>query len=87
MLNSRKIGKENGLDAKKYSYRILWSEEDQNFVGQCMELPSLSWLAKTHVEALKGIVGLVQEALTDMKAHDEKLPIPLTFKKKIPDLQ
>ena len=75
------------MDAQKYSYRILWSEEDQNFVGQCMEFPSLSWLAKTQVGALQGIVGLVQETLADMKANDEELPHPLTSKNKIPDLQ
>lgn len=75
------------MDAKNYSYRILWSEEDQNFVGECLEFPSLSWLAKTQIEALQGIVGLVQETLADMKANDERLPIPLTSKNKIPDLQ
>ena len=27
-----------------YTYRIRWSEEDDQFVGLCTELPSLSWL-------------------------------------------
>ena len=31
----------------KYSYRVTWSEEDQEYVGLCAELPSLSYLA-TH---------------------------------------
>ena len=28
----------------KFTYRIMWSEEDQEFVGLCAEFPSLSWI-------------------------------------------
>ena len=30
--------------ADKYTYRVIWSDEDSEFVGLCAELPSLSWL-------------------------------------------
>ena len=32
-------------EADKYTYRVMWSDEDEEFVGLCAELPSLSWLA------------------------------------------
>ena len=32
------------MNAKLYTYRVLWSEEDAEFVGLCAEFPSLSWL-------------------------------------------
>ena len=31
----------------KYTYRVTWSEEDNEHVGLCVEFPSLSWLART----------------------------------------
>lgn len=67
------------MDAEKYSYRITWSEEDQEFVAVCLEFPSLSWLAKTQTLALKGMVDLVRETLSDMEANHEKAPAPLAL--------
>jgi len=43
----------------KYTYRVMWSEQDQEHVGLCAEFPSLSWLSETQVEALSGITKLV----------------------------
>jgi len=31
----------------RYTYRLTWSEEDQEHVGFCGEFQSLSWLDKT----------------------------------------
>ena len=67
--------------AKKYTYRVLWSEEDAEFVGLCAEFPSLSWLAKSHEAALKGIMRVVRDAVADMQANDEALPAPLAGRK------
>lgn len=30
-----------------YTYRVIWSEEDEEYVGLCAEFPSLSWLDGT----------------------------------------
>jgi len=51
---------------EKYTYRVLWSEEDGEHVGLCEEFPSLSWLAPTQVGALNGITQLVSEVLRDL---------------------
>ena len=64
-----------------YSYRVLWSEEDQEHVALCTELPSLSWLAPTPEGALRGIRKTVAEVVADMQASGEKIPEPLVFRK------
>jgi predicted HicB family RNase H-like nuclease len=61
-----------------YSYRVLWSPEDEEFVGLCAEFPSLSWLAETQSEAIDGIVDLVREVLKDMVVNHEAVPRPLS---------
>lgn len=48
-----------------YGYCVIWSEEDQEYVGLCDEFPGLSWLAETKKEALFGIFNLVDEVLRD----------------------
>jgi len=37
----------------RYTYRVTWSEEDDEYVGLCSEFPSLSWLAPLPEEALR----------------------------------
>src|SRR3990167_2467543 len=65
----------------KYAYRVMWSEEDQEYVGLCAEFPSLSWLDKSQEAAFKGIRKLVAESIDDMKSHHETIPEPLSSKK------
>lgn len=50
----------------RYTYRVTWSEEDQEYVGLCIEYPSLSWLASSPEEALAGIRAVVAEVVADM---------------------
>ena len=64
----------------RYTYRVTWSEEDQEYVGLCAELPSLSWLEKTPEKALVGIRKLVKECLNDMEANGEAVPAPIATK-------
>jgi len=65
----------------KYTYRVTWSEEDEEFVGLCAELPSLSWLAITAEKALKGIRSMVQECVDDMAQNGEEIPTPISIRK------
>ena len=39
----------------RYTYRVTWSDEDQEYVGLCAEFPSLSWLESDPGQALSGI--------------------------------
>ena len=62
----------------RYTYRITWSESDQEHVGLCLEFPSLSWLAKTPEEALRGIRKVVSEVVSDMERNGETPPTPIS---------
>jgi predicted HicB family RNase H-like nuclease len=61
----------------RYTYRVTWSEDDNEYVGLCAEFPSLSWLSTTPEAALKGIRKLVAEIIEDMKSDNEKIPEPI----------
>ena len=65
------------LKNDRYTYRVTWSEDDKEYVGLCVEFPSLSWLSKTPEAALKGIRKLVDETVSDMKSNDESVPEPI----------
>jgi len=69
------------MSVDHYTYRVTWSAEDGEHVGLCAEFPSLSWLAKTPVAALKGIRQVVAEAVADMQAAGETIPVPLSEKR------
>ena len=64
----------------RYTYRVTWSEEDQEYVGLCAEFPSLSWLASTYVKALQGIRAAINEVVLDMEAQGEEVPEPMACK-------
>jgi predicted RNase H-like HicB family nuclease len=57
-----------------YSYRVLWSPEDGEYLGLCAEFPSLSHLAADQVEALVGIRSLVNGVVADMRRDGEPIP-------------
>jgi len=61
----------------KYTYRVMWSEEDGEYVGLCAEFPGLSWLADTQEAALAGIRNTVSEVVRDMQSTGEPIPQPL----------
>lgn len=65
-------------DVTHYSYRVTWSAEDEEFVATCIEFPSLSWLADTQEEALRGIRDLVSEVVEDLRSSGETVPEPLS---------
>jgi len=66
-----------GLNNDRYTYRITWSEDDKEYVGLCLEFPSLSWLAKSQEAALRGIRKVVADAVKDMGSNGEEIPVPL----------
>ncbi len=64
-----------------YTYRVTWSEDDQEHVGLCVEFPSLSWLESKPEKALLGIRKLVQDCITDLQSEKEEIPEPIATKK------
>ncbi|MDJ0650255.1 MAG: toxin-antitoxin system HicB family antitoxin [Xenococcaceae cyanobacterium MO_188.B19] len=69
------------INYKHYAYRVVWSVEDQEFVGLCAEFPSLSYLDEDHLKAIEGITNLVKDIIADMEANDEPPPIPISARK------
>ena len=64
-----------------YTYRVTWTEEDGEYVGLCVEFPSLSWLASEPEVALQGIRQVVADVVADLQANGEPIPEPLAVRK------
>jgi predicted HicB family RNase H-like nuclease len=69
------------LNHDHYTYRVIWSQSDEEHVGLCAEFPSLSWLASTPEDALKGIRDVVSDVVSDLQANNEPCPEPLSEKR------
>jgi predicted RNase H-like HicB family nuclease len=65
----------------RYTYRIIWSEEDQEFVGLCAEFGLLSHLDETPEKALAGIREVVAYAIQLNREDDVPVPEPLSTKR------
>jgi predicted HicB family RNase H-like nuclease len=65
------------LKNDRYTYRVTWSEDDNEYVGLCTEFPSLSWLSKKPEIALRGIRKLVKDVVKDMQNEGEAVPEPI----------
>jgi len=62
----------------RYTYRVTWSEEDREYVGLCLEFPSLSWLGRSQEKSLLGIRKVVAETVADLRRSKEPVPEPLS---------
>jgi predicted HicB family RNase H-like nuclease len=69
------------LKNDRYTYRVIWSEDDREYVGLCTEFPSLSWLGKTPEAALKGIREVVEGVIKDMRRDGEEIPQPISSRR------
>jgi predicted RNase H-like HicB family nuclease len=65
------------LSNDRYTYHVIWSEDDGEYVGLCAKFASLSWLAGTPEGALAGIRRLVAEVVADLQTNSEPVPEPL----------
>lgn len=68
------------VNHEHYSYRVIWSSEDEEFVGLCAEFPGLSYLDESRIPALNGITDLVRDIVIDMETNAEQVPIPISEK-------
>jgi hypothetical protein len=55
----------------RYTYRVIWSEDDNEYVGLCAEFHSLSWLAGNPDATLKGVRKVVSDIVKDMLENGE----------------
>ena len=68
------------FETARYTYRLTWSADDEEFVGTCLEMPSLSWFAATPEDALAGLRALIDEVVSDMAQSGEQVPEPLSMR-------
>ena len=68
-------------NVEHYRYAIEWCALDGEFVATVTEFPSLSWLAMTQIEALRGVEALVKSVIDDMIESGEGVPEPLSERK------
>ena len=68
------------VNYEHYSYRVIWSSEDEEYVALCAEFPSLSYLDESQIAALNGITDLVKDIVVDMENNGEKVPTPISEK-------
>jgi predicted HicB family RNase H-like nuclease len=66
------------LDLNHYSYRVVWSAEDGEYVATALEWgPALSWLDEDPTVALGGLRDLIRESIEDLTAEGKPVPVPL----------
>jgi predicted HicB family RNase H-like nuclease len=65
----------------RYTYRVIWWEEDAEYVGLCAEFPLLSHLDDTPEKAFAGIREVVAFAVELLQEDGEPVPEPLSTKR------
>ena len=64
-----------------YTYRIFWSDEDECYIGVCLEFPSLSACEETQEDALREIKNLVVFCVKSLEEEHKPVPEPMVKKK------
>ena len=65
-----------GNQLPRYSYHIIWSGEDKQFVATFLELPSLSGLGDTIGEAIKELSDALRGWVEAAQRENFELPEP-----------
>ena len=65
----------------RYTYRVIWSDEDEEYVGLCAEFGALSHLDDTPEKALTGIRELVSHAVQLNVEDGVPVPEPLSMRR------
>lgn len=69
------------FSADKFTYRLLWSEDKQCYLGVCSEFPDLSYEATSGDDALAGIQRRIADELADLIRNKKCVPEPLVVRK------
>ncbi len=65
----------------RYTYRVFWSDEDDEYVALCAEFGLLSHLDDTPEKALTGIRNVVAHAVQLNREEDIPVPEPLSTRR------
>lgn len=64
-------------DDDRYTHRVIWSGEDEMYVGLCAEFGFLSHLDAAPEAALAGIRDVVAFAVSSLREDGEPIPEPI----------
>lgn len=62
--------------SQDYLYSVVWSDEDEAFIGRVLEFPSLAAHGETPENAVREIRAVVGYALDDLEESGESIPEP-----------
>lgn len=62
----------------RYTYRVQWCPEYDEYLGTCIEIPYLTGRAPTGQEAIAAIEDAVDQRLTALRGCGEDVPTPLS---------
>jgi predicted HicB family RNase H-like nuclease len=77
---NRAIRKAPDYKPEHYHYSVIWSEEDEAFIGRALEWPFLAAHGDTQETALREIRDAVQSAMDDCLDEGDPIPEPLTMR-------
>jgi predicted HicB family RNase H-like nuclease len=66
--------------ADEYLYSVVWSDDDNAYIGRVIEFPSLAAHGDTLEKALREINQVVEFVLEDLAKNGEPVPAPLSKK-------
>ena len=69
------------FSAAKYTYRLLWDESKQRYLGVCSEFPDLKYESTSTSDALAGIQNRVAEEIASLASLKKPVPEPLTVRR------
>lgn len=67
--------------AEKYTYRLLWDEAKERYLGVCSEFPDLKYEATSTNDALAGIQNRVSEEIESFARQRKTIPAPLAIRR------
>ena len=67
--------------ADKYTYRLLWDEDKERYLGVCSEFPDLKYEATSTNEALAGIQNRVALEIESLATLRKTVPVPYAIRK------
>lgn len=67
--------------AEKYTYRLLWDEKKERYLGVCSEFPDLKYEATSTDDALAGIQNRVAEEIEIFVRQRKPVPEPLAIRR------
>lgn len=65
------------MNKEKYTYRVMWSDPDNAYIGTVAGFPSLSHVNNSQIGTFCEIVDLGDSVLVDIEENDEMIPVPL----------